>query len=77
MFESFNIEESKQKEKQPIAELLFRIREWDKSWDEYFLNGKKPLNVTDFLEVLNKEFEVKKRVEYVTSTGDREAVATN
>jgi hypothetical protein len=46
----------------PLAQLFYRIREWDKAWGDYFNHGIKPPTITDFLNKLHEEFEVKKRV---------------
>lgn len=62
MYEFLDEEENKVIEKSPIVQLFYKIREWDKSWNKYFINGERPMNFTDFIDKLHKEFEVKNRV---------------
>lgn len=61
MFEELDLEKEKLEEKFPIVQMLHKIREWDVAWKEFYNNGKKPMNFTDFIESLNAEFEVKRR----------------
>ena len=62
MFKSLEAEEEKAKEQKPFTELLYRIRRWNADWDNYPASNVRPPNITDFIEQLSKEFEVKKRV---------------
>ena len=56
------LDEQEITETRVIAELLYKIREWDHSWGDYFSHGKRPMNISEFLQAINKEFKVTKRV---------------
>lgn len=62
MHREYELDVQKEIEKMPITELIGKIRDWEKEWSSYIRNGIKPPNLTDFLDILNTEFEVKKRV---------------